>query len=98
MLRISYKDHVTNEKLYENLRHVASKIRLRRMRVAGHCWRHKEEIVGKLVLSEPLDGTRSGGKQKTNFIDILLKDSGLENTKELGTIIEDRKEWKRVEA
>ena len=97
-MNINYKDHVTNEELYGNLPQVTSKIQLRRMRLAGHCWRHKEEIASKLVLWEPLDGTRSRGKQKITFIDTLLQDSGLDNTKELGTIMEDRKEWKRVVA
>ena len=97
-MNINYKDHVTNEELYGNLPQVTSKIQGRRMQLAGHCWRHKEEIASKLVLWKPLDGTRSRGKQKITFIDTLLQDSGLDNTKELGTIMEDRKEWKRVVA
>ena len=76
---ISYKDHVTNEDLYGNLPQVTSKIKMRRMRLAGHCWRHKEEIASSLVLWEPQDGTRSRGQQKTKFIDRLLLDSGLDN-------------------
>ena len=97
-MSISYKDHVTNVELYGNLPQVTSKIQLRRMRLAGHCWRHKEEVISKLVLWEPLDGTRSRGKQKTTYIDKLLLDSGLHNTKELGTIMEDRNEWRKVVA
>ena len=97
-LNINYKDHVTNEDLYGSLPQVTSKIKMRRMRLAGHCWRHKEEIASNLVLWEPRDGTRSRGQQKTTFIDRLLMDSGLENTRELGTLMEDRKEWKKVVA
>ena len=95
---ISYKDHVTNEDLYGNLPQVTSKIMMRRMRLAGHCWRHKEEIASSLVLWEPQDGIRSRGQQKTTFIDRLLLDSGLDNTRELGTLMEDRKQWKKVVA
>ena len=95
---ISYKDHVTNEDLCENLPQVTSKIKMRRMRLAGHCWRHKEEIASSLVLWEPQDGIRSRGQQKTTFIDRLLLDSGLDNTRELGTLMEDRKQWKKVVA
>ena len=95
---ISYKDHVTNEDLYGNLPQVTSKIKMRRMRLAGHCWRHKEEIASSLVLWEPQDGIRSRGQQKTTFIDRLLLDSGLDNTRELGTLMEDRKQWKKVVA
>ena len=63
-MSISYKDHVTNVELYGNLPQVTSKIQLRRMRLAGHCWRHKEEVASKLVLWEPLDGSEVDGSRK----------------------------------
>ena len=44
--------------------------------LAGHCIRHPEEIANKLVLWEPLDGTRNRGPQKTTYVDNLLRDSG----------------------
>ena len=37
-------------------------------------------------------------KQKITFIDTILQDSGLDNTHEFGTTMEDIKEWKRVVA
>ena len=51
-----------------------------------------------LFLWEPQDGIRNRGQQKTTFIDRLLLDSGLDNTRELGTLMEDRKQWKKVVA
>ena len=95
---VSYKDHMTNEELYGDLPPVSRKIQQRRMRLAGHCWRHPEELANKLVLWEPLEGTRKRGQQKTTFIDNLLQDTGLENTLELKSFMEDRLEWKRIVA
>ena len=52
-LKVSWRDHITNENLYGHLLKVSSKIRKRRMRVAGHCVRHKDEEASKLVLWQP---------------------------------------------
>ena len=41
-LNISWRDHVSNDILYGALPKLPSKIRERRMRLAGHCIRHKE--------------------------------------------------------
>ena len=95
---VSYKDHLTNVELYGDLPPVSSKVQQRRMRLAGHCWRHPEEIANKLVLWEPTEGSRNRGQQKTTFIDNLLQDTGMENSIELKSIMEDREEWKKAVA
>ena len=68
------------------------------MRLAGHCLRHPEEIANKLVLWEPLEGIRNRGPQKTTYVDNLLRDTGMDNTLELRSIMEDRSEWKKAVA
>ena len=93
---VSYKDHLTNAELYGDLPQVTSKIQQRRLRLAGHCIRHPEEIANKLVLWEPLQGTRNRGPQKTTYVDNLLRDTGIENSLELRSVMEDRVEWKRI--
>ena len=87
---VSYKDHLTNVELYGDLPQVTSKIQQRRLRLAGHCIRHPEEIANKL------DGTRNRGPQKTTYVDNLLRDTGIENSLELRYLMEDRVEWKKV--
>ena len=93
---VSWKDHVTNEELYGSLPLVSLKIQERRMRLAGHCIRHEEEIASKLVLWEPLEGTRNRGVQPASYIDNLLRDTGVENTRELRSLMEDRTDWRRA--
>ena len=54
-LNVSWRDHVPNIILYGNL----SKIRERRMSLAGHCVRHKEEEASKLVIWNPITRGRA---------------------------------------
>ena len=93
---VRYKEHMTNIELY--VTPVTSKIQQRRLRLAGHCIRHPEEIANKLVLWEPLDRTRNRGPQKTSYVDNLLRDTGIENSLELRSLMEDRVEWKEFVA
>ena len=46
VLSVSWRDHITDEDLYGHVLKVSNKIREGRMRVAGHCVRHKEEEQG----------------------------------------------------
>ena len=95
---VTYRDHLTNVQLYGDLPPVTMKIQQRRMRLAGHCWRHKEEIASGLVLWKPPEGTRKRGRPKTSYVDNLLHDAEMDNTKELATLMEDRSTWKRIVA
>ena len=60
-LNVSWRHHIINEDLYGKLPKVSTKIRERRMRVAGHCVRHKEEEASKFVLWQPQHGQTERG-------------------------------------
>ena len=60
---VSCKEHMSNEERYGDLPPVTWKIQQRRLKLAGHCWRHKEEVASSLVLWEPLEGARKRGRQ-----------------------------------
>ncbi len=78
---------------------VSAKIQQRRLRLAGHCARHQEEVASDLVLWQPLEGRTNRGRKRTTYIDTLLQDTGLANVAELKTCIMDRNIWKEyVEA
>ena len=49
---------MTNKELYGDLPKLSCKIRERRLRLAGHCVRHREDIALKLVLWQPLAETK----------------------------------------
>ena len=94
LLRMVGETHLTNNELYGNLPKISVKIRQRRMRLADHCTRHEDEIANKLVLWQPTDGRVKRGRQKINYIDVLLQDTGVTSTAELKTIMLDRSDWR----
>ena len=93
-LNISWKQHVTNEELYGDLPKLCCKIRERRLRLAGHCVRHREEIASKLVLWQPLARNPKRGRKAINYVNTLARDTDLESTKEIENAMLDRESWR----
>ena len=94
-LNVSWKDKWTNERLYGNLPPVSSKVRNRRMKLAGHCVRHPEEEASKLVLWQPTIGQARRGRRAVTYIDTLMRDTNLASADELKTAMMDREGWRR---
>ena len=63
-LNVSWKQHKPNILLYGELPPVSTKVQHRRMRLAGHCVRHDDEVANKLVLWQPTDGLANQGRPK----------------------------------
>ena len=55
-LNVSWRSHTNNNTLYRDLPKLSTKVRQRRMRLAGHCVRHQDEIASKIVLWQPTEG------------------------------------------
>ena len=94
-VNINQDEHITNKRLYGELPSVSEKIAARRMKLAGHCHRHQELPVKRLVLWEPTHGHRSTGRPTSTYVDVLKKDSGAESTNELARCMENRDDWRR---
>ena len=62
-LNVSWKQHIPNIQLYVELPPVSTKVQQRRMRLAGHCVRHDDEVANKLVLWQPTDWQANRGRQ-----------------------------------
>ena len=56
--------------------------------------RHTEEEASKTVLWEPTEGRANRGRKITTYVDVLKKDTGLDNITELQTAMKDREMWK----
>ena len=95
-LNVSWKQHMTNVELYGELPPVSEKIAMHRLRLAGHCVRHKEEMASDLVLWEPTHGRPSRGRKHLTYIDTLRKDTGLEDTKDIRNVMLDRNSWRDI--
>ena len=93
-LDVTREEHMRNVDLYGNLPRLTDKIRERRMRLAGHCIRHPELVASELVLWEPTLGNRNNSGRHTTYIDCLKRDTGLSNTAEVKTLMEDRLRWR----
>ena len=78
-VNVSWKKHMTNEEFYGDLPKVTTKIAIHRLRLAGHCVRHPEEIASQhpeeiasqLVLWQPVRGNAGRGRKTTDFIDVI---------------------------
>ena len=93
-LGVSWEDHMRNVDLYGKLPRLTDKIRQRRMRMAGHSVRHPELVASELVLWEPAHGSRGIGRRRATYIDSLKRDTGLKETSEVRTLMEDRQRWR----
>ena len=93
VLNIDPHEHITNEQLYSGLPRISDRVAARRMKLAGHCYRHQELPASKLVLWEPKHGHRLRGGHTLTYVDVLRKDAGVTNTQELAGCMEDREDW-----
>ena len=75
---ISWKDKVTNTQLYRGIPKIIEVIKLRRLRLAGHCIRLTDELAYNLVFWKPKNGIRNRGRKPKTFIDILKSDCDCE--------------------
>ena len=91
---MSCEEHVRNIELYGNLPRLGDKIRMRRMKLAGHNVRHPELVASGLVLWEPAHGSRNVGGRRATYIDALKRDTGLTETAEVRTLMADRQRWR----
>ena len=96
ILNISWKQKLTNKLLYQDLPKLTEIVRVRRLKIAGHCVRHPEEIAHHLILWEPTKGKRNRGRRAVNFMDNLKEDTGLEDIKEVKILMENRVEWQKL--
>ena len=65
-LHISWKEHFTNNNRYCKLPLVYSRIKSRRIKMAGHCIRHPELSAHPLITWEPKQVKANRGRRRLN--------------------------------
>ena len=90
VFNVSWSDHLTNRELYGNLPKVTEKIRERRLKLAGHCVKHSEEVASNLVLWKPSHRKPNPGRKRKTYLDNLMNDSNMERVDELQSLMMDR--------
>ena len=96
ILRISYTQHVTNERVLERMsaeRELIKTIRVQQMKFFGHIMRNKE--VENMIITGKIEGKRSQGKQRLTFTKSLSNWIGI-NEVELTRAAQDRQRWKAI--
>ena len=93
-LNVSWREHLSNSQLYRSMERVSTKIRIRRLKMAGHCVRHPELSVSPLVLWEPTHGRAVRGRAKLTYIELLKGDTGCASTTELQIAMTNRDVWR----
>ena len=94
-LNVSWKQKVPNTELYGDLPKISDVVRERRLRLAGHCMRHKNEVSSNLVIWRPSRGSRNRGRPTNTFVDTIMRDTGLVAA-ELRGCMTDRDKWRFI--
>ena len=76
-LNIPWQEHLINKNVYGKLPLISSKIKSKRMIIAGHCIRHPELSTYPLIFWEPIKCKANRGRRRLNYVDVLKKDTGL---------------------
>ena len=76
ILRIGYKEHITNEEIRKRTqqKNIIEVIRKRRMKWAGHILRMNEERTAKRIFYYKPEGKRAQGRPKRRWTDCLEED------------------------
>ena len=73
IMYVSWRDHITNVELYKELPTITDVITTRRLRIAGHCIRHDDEVAHDLILWQPTSGKSNRGRKAVTYIDNLKR-------------------------
>ena len=100
MLRISWRDRVTNEDVLARIgmqRSLIKEIRKRQMNFLGHIIR--SEKIEHLCLTGRIEGRRARGRQRMKYMDSLVGDLGEEYTaNQVVQAARDRVRWRQMTA
>ncbi|KAG1667441.1 putative uncharacterized transposon-derived protein F52C9.6 [Nymphon striatum] len=99
VLKISWKDHVTNEMVEEKMeckRELVRGIGQRKMRFAGHVLRGSSGELSNLVLEGTIDGKRDRGKQRRTWSDDVKNWSRTGNLGKAKRKAEDKSLWHSI--
>ena len=93
ILGYTWKDRINNETLYNDIPKVSAKIQQRRLKLVGHCLRHKEEMAHNLIFWTPNHGRRSRGRPDMTYVQQIENDTKL-SVGEMKVLAMDRKSWR----
>ena len=93
ILNKSWQQHPTRHQLYGHLPPITKTIQVRRTRLAGHCWRSRDELIRDVLLWIPTHGRAKAGRPARTYIQQLCEDTGC-CPEDLSRAMNDREEWR----
>ena len=77
----------------KNSKKICKKSAERRLRLAGHCLRHPEEIASNLVLWQPTIGRTIRGRKTIAYVDAPKRNTALDDIQEIKAAATDGRMW-----
>ena len=93
ILNKSWRQHPTRHQLYGHLPPITKTIQVRRTRLAGHCWRSRDELISDVLLWTPTYGRAKAGRPARTYIQQLREDTGC-SSEDLPEAMNDREKWR----
>ena len=95
-LNIHWSEKVSNTVVFGNLRKPSVKIAERRLKLAGHLARHDDLLAHQVLFWTPQHGYRGRGRPHLTYLDMLQRDTGLNDSQEIMNVMLDRQVWRGV--
>ena len=92
ILNKSWRLHPTKHQLYGHLPPITKTIQVRWARLAGHCWRSKDELISDVLPWTPTYGQAKSGRPARTYIQQLCKDTRC-SPEDLLEPMNDREKW-----
>ena len=92
ILNKSWRQRLTKQQLYGHLPPITKTIKIRQTRLAGHCWRSRDELVSDVLLWTSSHGRAKAGWPARTYIQQLCADSGY-SPEDLPKAMDDREAW-----
>ena len=93
ILNKSWRQHPTKHQLYGHLPPITKIIQVRRTRLAGHCWRSRDELISDVLLWTPTYGRAKAGRPARTYIQQLCEDTAC-SPEDLPESMNDREKWR----
>ena len=96
ILNKTWRKHPTKQQLYDQLLPTMKTIHVRWTRLAGHCWRSREELISDVLWLTPSHGQAKAGQPAWTYIQKLCKVTGYSPEDLLEAMNDSEGWWVRV--
>ena len=99
MLKISYKDRVTNNEVLQRVKeylHFMTDMKKRKLTFVGHLMRGSSGEAHLYILEGKVNGTKGRGRPRLTWMDDVIEWTGLKTYENVKRTAEDRDKWRAI--